>query len=52
MFQTVIGLYTVAVNDGTRINLTVDTNACASLNTEREKWSIDYMKEVLGISIV
>nr|WP_312983478.1 isochorismatase family protein [Clostridioides sp.] len=52
VFQTVIGLYTVAVNDGTRINLTVDTNACASFNTEREKWSIDYMKEVLGISIV
>ncbi|GAA0241866.1 cysteine hydrolase family protein [Metaclostridioides mangenotii] len=51
VFQTVIGLYTVAVNSGKKININVDPEACASFNPDREKWSLQYLEQILGVNV-
>lgn len=51
VFQTVIGLYTYAVNNNKPLKLKVDKNCCASFNLEREVWSLKYLKDVLGIEV-
>ncbi len=51
VFQTVIGLYTTAVNKGIKIKLIVDSEACASFHPEREKWALQYMKDILSVEV-
>jgi nicotinamidase-related amidase len=51
VFQTVIGFFTQAVNQGKKLELIVDSSACASFNPEREKWALDYMKEVMSVNV-
>ena len=51
VFQTVVGLYTAAVNKGRKLSLVVDESACASFNPAREKMCLDYMREVLSVRI-
>lgn len=52
VFQTIIGLYTHAVNKGKPLKLKVDSNCCASFNLEREAWSLDYIKNILGVEVI
>lgn len=52
VFQTVIGLYTHAVNKGKHLKLKVDSNCCASFNIEREVWALNYIKDVLGAEVI
>lgn len=51
VFQTVIGLFTQTVNQGKKIELIVDSSACASFNPEREKWALEYLKDILNIEV-
>ena len=51
VFQTVIGLFTQTVNQGKKLDLIVDSTACASFNPEREQWALKYMSEVLSIDV-
>lgn len=52
VLQTVIGLYTYAVNNAKKLRLIVDSSACASFNPEREEFALTYMREVLGLEII
>jgi nicotinamidase-related amidase len=51
VFQTVIGLFTQTVNQGKKLDLIVESTACASFNPEREQWALKYMKEVLSVDV-
>jgi nicotinamidase-related amidase len=51
VFQTVIGLYTAKVNNFSKAVIKVDENCCASFNEDGHKYSIGYMRNILGIEI-
>lgn len=51
VFQTVIGLYTAAVNAGKKLDIVVAAEACASFNPERERLALEYMRDVLSVEI-
>lgn len=52
VFQTVLGIYTLTVNNGLDVTLSVDSGACASFDADREAQALTYMKEVLGVTII
>ena len=52
VFQNVIAFYNESVNSGKNVKITVDSRACASFAPERETFSLQYMKEVLGAEIL
>ena len=52
VLQNVIAFYNEAVNSGKSVKLTVDSRCCASFAPEREAFSLQYMKDVLGVEIL
>ncbi|MDR1531139.1 MAG: cysteine hydrolase [Clostridiales bacterium] len=51
VFQTVIGLYSTAVNNGVPITITVRRDACASFNPARQQFALDYMRDILHVNL-
>ena len=52
VLQNVIAFYNEGVNNSKNIKIKVDSGACASFAPEREAFSLQYMKEVLGVEIL
>jgi nicotinamidase-related amidase len=51
VFQNVIGLYNF-IDHQKNVEIIVDSSCCASFDPEREKMSLNYMNDVLGVKIV
>lgn len=53
VFQTAVGLYTVKVNEGyNNKKIIVAEKGCASFNKQSHDSFIEYMKNIMGLSIV
>ena len=52
VLQTAIALYNVSANMNKQILFKVNSKACASFDKDKHKFAMEYMKKILGFSIL
>ena len=52
VLQIAIALYNTAVNFGKNINFSVFEKGCTSFTEEKHKFAINYMRDILGFSVL